>query len=321
MKRSMMRPLFSFVAVSFCVASASSAGARDLSLLFLGDRGHHQPAERFAQLQPVLVSRGVKLTYTENVGDLNPATLAKYDGLIVYANIDEIKPEQETALLEYVAAGHGFIPLHCASFCFRNSPKYVELVGGQFQRHGKEVMRTAIVLPDHEIMRGFAGFESFDETYHHAKHNEANRVVLETHEEPGNEGLTHAEPWTWTRTQGKGRVFYTAWGHDERTWSHAGFHNLVERGIRWACGDDPQLAGPYSDLASYQPTMTAKRTDVKPFEYVEAKVPFYPAGGPRKGDGAWNKMQLPLVAGRIAQALCASRRLRAASLCGRAGYR
>ena len=290
----MLRTLtYCVVALVGCIAS-TPAQARDLSLLFLGDRGHHQPAERFAQLQPVLEKRGVKLTYTENVGDLNKDTLAKYDGLIVYANIDEIKPEQETALLEYVAGGHGFIPLHCASFCFRNSPKYVELVGGQFQRHGKEVMRTKIVRPDHEIMRGFAGFESFDETYHHTKHNEANRVVLETHAETDKVGNDHAEPWTWTRTQGKGRVFYTAWGHDERTWSHAGFQNLVERGIRWACNDDPQLAGPYSDLSAYQPTMTAKRTDVKPFEYVEAKVPFYPAGGPRKGDGAWNKMQLPL---------------------------
>ncbi|HEY5728894.1 MAG TPA: sortase, partial [Anaerolineales bacterium] len=31
-----------------------------------------------------------------------------------------------------------------------------------------------------------------------------------------------------------GRVFYTAWGHDQRTFGHAGFLNLVERGIRWA---------------------------------------------------------------------------------------
>ena len=292
----------------FCVALffTAEALARELNILFLGDRGHHRPAERFAQLQPVLAARGVKLTYTENVGDLNKDTLAKYDGLVVYANIDEIRPEQEAALLEYVAAGHGFIPLHCASYCFRNSPKYVELVGAQFQRHGKEVMRTTIALPDHEIMRGFAGFESFDETYHHTKHNEANRVVLETHAEKDKDGKELAEPWTWTRTHAKGRVFYTAWGHDDKTWAHAGFHNLVERGIRWACHDDPQLAGPYSDLASYQPKMTARRTDVKPFEYVEAKVPFYPAGGPRKGDGEWNKMQLPLSP-EIGRASCRER--------------
>ncbi len=47
------------------------------------------------------------------------------------------------------------------------------------------------------------------------------------------------EPWTWVRTHGKGRVFYTAWGHDERTWGNPGFQTLLERGIRWAVGDDP----------------------------------------------------------------------------------
>ena len=31
------------------------------------------------------------------------------------------------------------------------------------------------------------------------------------------------EPWTWVRTHGEGRVFYTAWGHDQRTWSNPGF--------------------------------------------------------------------------------------------------
>ena len=40
------------------------------------------------------------------------------------------------------------------------------------------------------------------------------------------------------RTQGKGRVFYTAWGHDERTWRQPGFQQLLERGIRWSAGGD-----------------------------------------------------------------------------------
>ncbi len=35
------------------------------------------------------------------------------------------------------------------------------------------------------------------------------------------------EPYTWVRTQGKGRVFYTAYGHDERTWGNPGFLQLV----------------------------------------------------------------------------------------------
>lgn len=36
------------------------------------------------------------------------------------------------------------------------------------------------------------------------------------------------------RDQGKGRVFYTAWGHDQRTWSNHNFQVLLENAIRWA---------------------------------------------------------------------------------------
>src|SRR5262249_55165108 len=135
------------------------------------------------------------------------------------------------ALLDFVEGGKGFIPLHCASYCFHNSPKYIALVGAQFKSHGTGTFRTTIAEPDHPVMKGFKGFESYDETYVHAKHNTQDRTVLEYRVE----GKVK-EPWTWVRTQGKGRVFYTAWGHDQNTWGNPGFHNLVERGIRWAVG-------------------------------------------------------------------------------------
>jgi putative membrane-bound dehydrogenase-like protein len=282
-------PITTLVLGLSVVATSSAAGP--LKLLFLGDNGHHQPAARFKELQPVLKERGIELTYTDKLDELNAETLGKYAGLVIYANQEKISPEQEAALLEYVASGKGLIPLHCASFCFLNSDKYIELVGAQFQRHGTGTFRTIVAGEDtNPILRGFGGFESWDETYVHTKHNEKDRTVLEWREERGNK-----EPWTWVRTHGKGRVFYTAWGHDQRTWGNPGFHNLVERGIRWAVGDDPAVVPAFRDqLAEFKPEMTPKRTDVKPFEYQEAKIAFYPPGGRRGGDGEWNKMQLPL---------------------------
>ena len=257
-----------------------------IKILFLGDKGHHQPAVRFRQIQPVFAARGIDLTYTDKVEALNPGLLRRYDGLLIYANTTRITPEQEKALLDFVEGGKGFIPVHCASYCFLNSPKYIALVGAQFKRHGSGVFRATIAAPDHPIMKGLPkSFESWDETYVHTKHNDKGRTILEYREDK--EGK---EPWTWVRSQGKGRVFYTAWGHDARTWGNPGFQNLLERGIRWAVGKDPAAAGSYGP-----PKMTAKRKDVKPFEYVPARVPFYPSGQ------AWgttteplNKMQKPL---------------------------
>ncbi|HWB11756.1 MAG TPA: PVC-type heme-binding CxxCH protein [Pirellulales bacterium] len=256
------------------LGSASLAPAAEsgrIGVLFLGDQGHHRPADRFRQIRPVLARRGIDVTYTENVGDLNPRTLAKYDAVLLYANIDRIEPDQERALLDYVASGHGFVPLHCASYCFRNSPEIVELIGAQFQRHGTGVFAETIARPDHPLMNGYDGFESWDESYVHQMHNEKDRTVLSYRVDA--EGR---EPWTWIRTHGKGRVFYTAWGHDQRTWGHAGFQNLVERGIRWAVGREPAEVGPYPPLLAEVPEEPPHRSDLEPFEYVEAKIPFYP---------------------------------------------
>ncbi len=267
---------------------AVAAADAPIRLLFLGDQGHHQPAQRFAQLESVLAPRGIRLVYTERIEDLAADVLGHYDALLVYANIDTLPPGPEAAVLNFVRSGKGLVTLHCGSYCFRNSPAWIDLVGAQFQKHGTGEFRTTNVSPDHPLMRGFGGFQSWDETYVHTKHNERGRTVLEERAE-GDRG----EPWTWVRTEGQGRVFYTAWGHDERTWSHPGFQNLVERGIRFAAGRDPAAAGPYVD----HPNLTQPPADLEPLAYETARIPFYRPGGSRndmtKG-GEEMQMQKPL---------------------------
>ncbi|MDY3561519.1 ThuA domain-containing protein [Gemmata sp. JC673] len=278
-----MRALLSLIALALAAPVLTAADPPKLNVLFLGDAAGHRPADRFKQLQPVFAKRGIELTYTDKLDDLNAKTLGGYDALMIYANHTKISEEQEKALLEYVEGGKGFVPVHCASYCFLNSPKYVALVGAQFRSHGTGTFRTETVKADHPIMQGFKSFSSWDETYVHTKHNEQGRTVLEVRAEGDLK-----EPWTWVREQGRGRVFYTAWGHDARTWSHEGFHNLLERGLRWAVKQDPAAVGAYFDA----PEMTKLPKDVKPFEYVDAKVPFYPARGER--GGPLSKMQKPL---------------------------
>ncbi|MFP6881537.1 MAG: PVC-type heme-binding CxxCH protein [Roseibacillus sp.] len=223
-----------------------------IQLLFLGDRGHHLPSERVVELKHAFGKNGIFITYTENLEDLNPENLARYDGLMVYANIGGLSQRQEQAVLDYVASGKGYIPVHCASACFGNNPKMVELLGGQFKSHGTGTFRTRIVKPDHPVTKGFEGFESWDETYVHHRHNEKDRTVLSYRED---------EPWTWVRTHGNGRVFYTAWGHDQRTWKNEGFQELLRRGVLWAVGDDARSR---FDLL-----------EMPEFKFTEAEVPNY----------------------------------------------
>jgi putative membrane-bound dehydrogenase-like protein len=249
--------LAAFYIVALTLSSASIAAAAEtnatIRVLFLGDRAGHRPTNRFAIIEPVLARKNIEMTYTEAMTDLNPSRLAAVDVLLIYANITRISPEQEKAMMDFVSAGGGLVPIHCATYCFHNSSNYIELVGAQFRRHGDGVFKDTIVNPNHPVMQGLSEIESWDETYVHHRHN-TNRIVLA--ERRDNEG---AEPWTWVRTHNKGRVFYTAWGHDQRTWNNAGFQALVENGIRWASANSPGLMKP--------------KTGLKPLEYEPSETP------------------------------------------------
>ena len=113
-----MARLLAFLTLLFTAAGSIAAEPAKLSILFLGGTAGHNPKDRFAQLEPVLAKRGIALTYTDKLDDLTLENLNKYDGLMIYANQPKGTAVQVKAILDYVAAGKGFIPLHCASFCF-----------------------------------------------------------------------------------------------------------------------------------------------------------------------------------------------------------
>lgn len=243
---------------------AQAQKGRRLEILFLGDNGHHRPVERLPTLMAALGAKGVNFTYTDHLEDINPKNLAKYDALMIYANWDEITPAAEKALLDYVASGKGILPIHCASFCFRNSPEYVKLVGGQFWRHKLDTIQAKVVLPTHLIVKDLPTIKSYDETYLHSQLQPDNNVLMVREikaDQKADRPETNIEPYTWTRTYGKGRVFYTAYGHDDNTWSNRAFQQLLYNGIIWAVDE-----GARSAHAALNP---------KPFEYREAKLPNY----------------------------------------------
>ncbi|MCC7011473.1 MAG: ThuA domain-containing protein [Planctomycetes bacterium] len=263
-----------FVAVSSPSAGQHSADAT-LRVLFLGDHGHHEPALRAQQVLADMRRRGVDLDYTATLESLTLANLQRYDALLIYANHDRGPAERVQAIVDYVERGGALVAVHCASYCFIDSAPYVALVGGQFESHGTGVFRESFTAPQHPLLSTLAPLESWDETYVHSRHAADREVLAVRTDEHG------SEPYTWTRTQGQGRVFYTAWGHDERTWGQAGFRDLLERGIRWAVSDEA--------LARPRPTSE--------FTFRAATVPHYEPSGP---SAAQAQMQEPLSPARSA---------------------
>jgi putative membrane-bound dehydrogenase-like protein len=215
-------------------AAAREADARPVRVLLLGhDQAEpHSSAAMYQQLAPVLARRGIQLTHVATPEEaLTPARLTHYDALMIYGNHPALTPEQEKALIAFVEGGKGVIALHSAAGMFTTSAAYASLIGAQ---QGPAASSPAeftaeIVQSSHPIMQGLQAFAATDESGAFTKHNAAGRTVLM--ERSGPQGR---EPWTWVRTQGKGRVFYTGYGHDERTWSNPAFHKLVEQGTIWA---------------------------------------------------------------------------------------
>ncbi|TLP71257.1 PVC-type heme-binding CxxCH protein [Maribacter sp. ACAM166] len=205
---------------------------RRIEVLFLGHEiEHHNSRAYFPILASALTKDGINITYTEKPSDINSDNLKKYDGLIIYANHEEISKGEEKALLNFVKDGKAFIPLHSASFCFKNSPAYIDLVGAQFIRHETGTFTAEITDKEHPITKNLKPFETWDETYVHDKISDDINVLMERVEGE------HREPWTWVKEVGEGKVFYTAYGHDERTWENKGFQALVKSGILWAVDD------------------------------------------------------------------------------------
>ncbi|MFK7811907.1 MAG: PVC-type heme-binding CxxCH protein [Maribacter sp.] len=206
---------------------------RRIELLFLGHEiEHHNSRAYFPKLATALTKDGINITYTEDLTELNNKNLSLYDGLIVYANHESISPPQENALLDFVSEGNAFIPIHSASFCFKNSPAYIDLVGAQFMEHGTGTFTASITDKEHPIMKDVSEFSAWDETYVHDKIADDITVLMERVEGD------HREPWTWVKEYGKGKVFYTASGHDERVWDNPGFHKLIREGVLWAVSEN-----------------------------------------------------------------------------------
>ncbi len=213
------------------------AEARRLEVLFLGaptkNGPHHDPITRYRVLKQATGVHGINLTYSEDLQEaLRPEFLAQFDALLLYANWDHLAPAQERALLEYVEGGRGFLPIHCASACFGHSDAFIQLVGGRFKRHGGEVFAPVTIAPDHPAIAGVPTLEAWDETYVHDRHGD-DRTILQVRRDANGD-----EPWTWVRTPGRGRVFYTASGHDHRVWDEPAFQSLLVGAIRWAAGPE-----------------------------------------------------------------------------------
>ena len=273
-------PLLLSALVPLCATKARAEGG-PIRVLFLGHEGggsgqaSHKPAAMYPRLAKGLGRDGIYFDYVASPEKAfaDREKLFRYDAVLIYANHQTLDRALWKNLRDFVEEGGGFVPVHCASWCFQNILEYDQLVGGRFRSHGTGVFSPKTVAPQHPAIADVPKLEAWDETYYHNNHNGMDRTVLQVREGPDGDPEPGPEPWTWVRKQGKGRVFYTASGHDERVWEKSEFHALIKSGILWAIGDE-RRAGYESFLSDRTPLRYEPRDNIanyekrpKPLEY------------------------------------------------------
>src|SRR3954468_11703781 len=203
-------------------AAAPAPAARPIRVLYIGtdEETPHNPTKMFPLLAAPLARRGIQLTFGHTpLESLDPAKLEYYDAVMIYGDRLSLTPAQEKALTAFVDAGHGLVALHAIGDMPLIGAKLVPQSGAEFT--------AEIVQPANPVVQGLQPFAAWEEPLAPVAPGQRTIVMERLN------GQTR-QPWTWLQTQGKGRIFYTGFGHDERTWSQPGFQSLVERGIVWS---------------------------------------------------------------------------------------
>ena len=190
-------------------------------------------------------------TFTLETNEFTVAGLKKYDA-IIFNNTTHVQKAftekfQRDAILNFIKEGKGFIGFHSASDGGMSQwQEYTDMIGGCFDGHpwnagGKWPFFVEDV--GHPVNQAFKAKEFIfsDEIYQYKSYDRRKLRILigldslKT-DKKGN-SKTNDYPVSWVRSYGKGRVFYSNFGHNKATWWTPFILQHFLDGIQWALGD------------------------------------------------------------------------------------
>ena len=184
---------------------------------------------------------------------LSPESLQHYDGVIFASTTGDLPIPDPQGLLDWIKAGHAFIGLHAASDTFHHWPGYIDMLGGEFRHHGRQVSVDCLNQDPHNPATAALPATwtvSQEEIYQFTNYDAGkvhNLLILDRHPESNAPG---SFPVAWCKMYGSGRVFYTSLGHREDVWDpdpelkdrknapaiSKAYQAHVLGGIEWALG-------------------------------------------------------------------------------------
>jgi type 1 glutamine amidotransferase len=153
-------------------------------------------------------------------------SIKKDDGTV--ERVDDLTPDQERGLFDYVSGGGGLVGAHGTAWQIPS--RAVALIGGHANWHPPGLtFEVQVDDPDHAIMDGVENFEIDDEIYMSAWDPSIHVLASATWSEK-------QHPMAWTQSYGEGRVFYTTLGHGPGTYEKPMMQKLMTNGALWAAG-------------------------------------------------------------------------------------
>ena len=169
----------------------------------------------------------------EDLSVLEDDNIEPYDVLVFHYTVGAITNVQRNGLSNWLASGKGYVGIHSAADSFHDDPDYRNLVGGYFITHPRyREYQVNVKDTEHPITQGLDDeFMVTDEQY--ILDYDSRVHVLASALWRG-----EAMPVAWTKSHGKGRVFYLALGHDVKACEHPAFQKLLRQGTQWAAAND-----------------------------------------------------------------------------------
>ena len=152
------------------------------------------------------------------------------------------------SLLDYVSGGGGIVALHFAIGANRHWPEFHEMLGATFWGHPwNEEVGVKVEEPGHPLVAAFGGkdFRLADEIYQFNTPYDRTklRVLLSLDTAKTNMGVKWINrkdndfALAWIKSYGRGRVFYTSFGHRTQLfWNPEILHFYLDA-IQFATGD------------------------------------------------------------------------------------
>lgn len=237
--------LHAFLGLGLAFQAGLAWGQPKPRVLWLGGGpvASHNPGAMREMLQPVFENAGLQVDYKTEESVLNPDSLGRYDVMYIYNSkkgmaVDgspDLTRAQEDALYAWVREGHAVIAVHSANSSYLGNPRYLQLFGAAFSGHGdKEAYKyITVVNPAHPAMQGVeppptAGNVAYWDEGRVGRFSATDTIMLATARADGK-----PQPWTWVRPEGKGWVYYTSSGHDERCWKDHNFQQQLIQALKW----------------------------------------------------------------------------------------